>query len=73
LLLFDNAMPGASGLELAARARQLTHRRATPCLLISASDCAAEARRAGADEFLKKPDDVQRLVAVVASFVAVRG
>jgi FixJ family two-component response regulator len=63
-------MPGASGLELAARSRTLAHRASTPVVLISASDCAAEARRAGAVEFLRKPEDVGRLVAVVASLVA---
>jgi CheY-like chemotaxis protein len=72
LLLFDNAMPGASGLELAARSRTLAHREGTPVVLISASDCALEARRVGAVEFLRKPEDVSRLVAVVASLVGAR-
>lgn len=65
LLLFDNLMPCASGVELAARARALAHRRGTPVVVISASDCEAEARLAGAVEFLRKPEGVSRLVAVV--------
>ena len=65
LFLFDNYMPGLTGAELAARARLLPHRRGTPIVIISATECGREARSAGADEFLKKPEDMHQLVKVV--------
>jgi CheY-like chemotaxis protein len=66
LLLFDNELPGASGLELLRHARMLPYRQHTPVIVISATDSAHEARRAGADAFLKKPDDINQLVSTVA-------
>lgn len=69
LLLFDDEMPGVSGLELTRRARGLAHRRRTP-VVVSASEVGARARRAGADAFLRKPDDVRRVAATVARLLA---
>ncbi|MCA1568449.1 MAG: tetratricopeptide repeat protein [Acidobacteria bacterium] len=66
LLLLDNELPGTSGIELARWARSLPRRRQTPIIMFSASDCEAEARRAGADAFLRKPKDITRLVEAVA-------
>ncbi|HEX8632973.1 MAG TPA: response regulator [Pyrinomonadaceae bacterium] len=66
LLLLDNELPGASGIELVRRARSLPRRRQTPIIMFSASDCAADARRAGADAFLRKPRDIALLVETVA-------
>ena len=66
LLMFDNELPGASGIELIRRARGLSHRRQTPIIMFSASDCEANARRAGVDAFLRKPQDIGRLVETVA-------
>jgi CheY-like chemotaxis protein len=65
LLIFDNDLPGASGLELTRYARSLPRYRVTPIIMISASDCAADARGAGADLFLSKPDDIHTLVEAV--------
>jgi CheY-like chemotaxis protein/Tfp pilus assembly protein PilF len=70
LLLFDNELPGASGIELVRRARSLAHRRETPIIMFSASDCEANARRAGVDAFLRKPQDIARLVETVARLLA---
>ncbi|HEV7904692.1 MAG TPA: response regulator [Pyrinomonadaceae bacterium] len=70
LLLFDNELPGASGIELVRRARGLSHRRQTPIIMFSASDCEANARRAGVDAFLRKPQDISRLVATVGRLLA---
>lgn len=72
LILLDNDLPGVGGLELLRRARTLAHRRATPAVMLSADDCAAEARRAGADAFLLKPDGVARVAAVVARLLEAR-
>lgn len=65
LLLLDNGLPHVSGVELTRRARQLPHRRRTPIIMLSAGDVETEAWRAGADAFLKKPDDIGRLTGMV--------
>jgi CheY-like chemotaxis protein len=65
LLLLDNDLPGASGLELARYARRLARYRTTPIIMVSATDCQADARRAGVDLFLRKPDDIHALVDAV--------
>jgi CheY-like chemotaxis protein len=72
LLLLDNELPGVSGMELARDARQLAHRRQTPIVMLSGADCAMQARRAGADEFLRKPEDLSRLVETIARLLAVK-
>ena len=69
LLLLDNQLPGASGLELARRARELPHRRHTPIIVISASEVEREARSAGADAFLRKPQDVGLIVGTVEGLI----
>jgi CheY-like chemotaxis protein len=70
LLLLDNKLPGASGIEIVRRARSLPRRRKTPIIMFSADDCEAEARQAGADAFLRKPRDTARLVETVARLLA---
>jgi twitching motility two-component system response regulator PilG len=65
LLLLDNSLPGMSGLELVLRARSLTHRRRTPIIMLSASDFALAASRAGVSAFLKKPDEINALIETV--------
>ena len=70
LLLFDNELPHVNGTELIRRARQLQHRRRTPIIMFSADDVEAEAWRAGADAFLKKPDDIGRLTEMVARLLS---
>lgn len=72
VLLFDNELPGASGIELVRRARGLSHRRKTPIIMFSASDCEANARRAGVDAFLRKPQDTGRLVETVAGLLGAK-
>lgn len=72
VLLLDNELPGVSGIELARRARSMPRRRQTPIIMFSASDCEAEARRAGVDAFLRKPRDIARLVETVARLLAER-
>ena len=72
VLILDNGLPGMSGLELVRRARRLTHRRRTPIIILSASDTARAALQAGADVFLKKPDNVETIVKTVTGLVYVR-
>jgi CheY-like chemotaxis protein len=66
LLLLDYDLPGVNGVELLRLVRKLPHRRRTPAIIISASDCEAEAWRAGANAFLRKPEDVSSVAETVA-------
>jgi DNA-binding response OmpR family regulator len=69
LIILDNELPHVNGLELARRARSLEHRRQTPIIMISASEAAREAREAGVNEFLRKPQDIGRIVETVKRFL----
>ena len=62
LLIIDNDARYYSGLELVGRLRHLPHRKETPIILISLEDIAEEAREAGADAFLRKPNNLIELV-----------
>jgi len=66
LLLCDNQLPSLSGLELVRYARTLPQYKQTPIIMFSASECSREARLAGANEFLRKPQDVGKIVETVA-------
>lgn len=70
LLLLDNNLPNVSGLELVRYARSLAHRRETPIIVFSASDCSRDARLAGANEFLRKPQDIGKIVETVVRLLA---
>jgi CheY-like chemotaxis protein len=72
VFILDNSLPGMSGLELVQRARSLTHRRRTPIIMLSASDAAGAALRAGADVFLKKPYNVETIIETIKGLVGVR-
>ncbi len=69
LLIVDNHLPHVNGLELVRYARQLPHRRRTPIIMLSGSEAEAEARGAGVDAFLRKPDDVGLIVGTVRRLV----
>ncbi|MDQ1560067.1 MAG: hypothetical protein QOD32_3127 [Pyrinomonadaceae bacterium] len=70
LLILDNQLPGKDGVELARRARQLPHRQRTPIIMLSASDIERDALRAGVNAFLRKPQDIKRLSAMVMRLLA---
>ena len=69
LLVSDNELSGISGLELTRQVRRLLHRKEMPVIVISASECGREAREAGADEFLKKPEGMNALVATISRLI----
>ncbi len=69
LLLLDNELPGMQGMELVRRARKMPHRRETPIILLTASDCEAWAISAGADECMKKPEDIFALAETIARLI----
>lgn len=60
-LLVDYKLPDLNGLELVHRARALAHRSRTLIAVISANAVEAEAREAGANVFLSKPQDLLSL------------
>lgn len=66
VLLFDNDLPGLSGLELVLRARSMPHRRRTRIIMLSGEDCETEAWRAGVDAFLRKPGDIDQVLSAIA-------
>jgi DNA-binding response OmpR family regulator len=67
--LFDYQLPGIDGLELVRRARKLVHRARTPVGILSALPIEAEAREAGADLFLRKPQDIVSLAERISSLL----
>ncbi|HEX8163229.1 MAG TPA: response regulator [Pyrinomonadaceae bacterium] len=72
LLLLDNDLPGVSGLELAQYARNLPSHEGMPIVMLSASDHRAEARRAGIDAFLLKPEDAGLITQTISRLLADR-
>lgn len=71
LILTDNDLPGASGIELIRHARSLPHRRHTPIIMLTAGFYQTDARDAGADAFLEKPRDVLAIAQTVTDLLAV--
>ena len=66
VVIVDSSLSGVTGLELAQRARKITHRRRTPILMLSDDDLETAAWGAGVDAFLKKPDQLTQLTPTVA-------
>jgi two-component system chemotaxis response regulator CheY len=65
LLLLDNELPRFNGLELVKHIRRIPHRKEMPIILISLEDLTEEAREAGADAFLRKPNNLIELVETI--------
>jgi CheY-like chemotaxis protein len=65
LIITENGLPGASGLELIRRARALPHGRHTPIIMFSSGPHREEALGAGANEFLKKPEGIYAMLETV--------
>ena len=61
-----------SGLALTERARRKPHRKKTPIVLISLEDISEEAERAGADAFLRKPNNLIELVETIRRLLDAR-
>jgi CheY-like chemotaxis protein len=72
VFIFDNRLPDTSGIELTRRTRAMAHRQQTPVIVLSGDEVEAQARRAGANAFLRKPDDVPALAETVARLLARR-
>jgi excisionase family DNA binding protein len=75
LLILDLRMPGLDGLEVCRRIKANPATRTTRILMITAfaeDETEAEARRAGADGFLRKPPQTDDLKAEVARLLGER-
>jgi DNA-binding NtrC family response regulator len=70
VLITNNNLPGLSGLELVERARKITHRRRLPIVMMSGDDIEKASWRAGANEFLRKPEKIDRVVMTVERLLA---
>ena len=70
VLIFDNKLPDTTGIELIKHTRTLAHRQQTPIIMLSGDEIEVEARRAGANIFLRKPGDVASLPETVARLLA---
>lgn len=66
VLIFDNNLPDTNGVELIKHTRTLAHRQQTPIIMLSGDEVEERARRAGANAFLRKPDDVASIPETVA-------
>ncbi len=65
LLITDHDLPRLTGLDLIDCAGMLRHRARLRVLMLTASDCEREARRAGVAAFLQKPAGVTELVPTI--------
>jgi CheY-like chemotaxis protein/tetratricopeptide (TPR) repeat protein len=70
VLIFDNRLPDTTGVELIGQARAMAHRQQTPIIMFSGDEVEMEARRAGANAFLRKPGDVGLITETVARLLA---
>lgn len=74
LVLLDVMMPGMDGFEVTKRIRDLTHLPFIPILLITAYDqpSVVKGLDSGADEFIRKPVEVDELLARVRSLLRLK-
>jgi DNA-binding response OmpR family regulator len=69
VLLLDNDLPGADGLQLVRQARSLAHRRTIPIIMFSARYNKRVALQAGANALLRKPQDLSAVAETIASLL----
>lgn len=64
-IIVDNDLPGLNGFELVMRTRNIAHRRTTPIIMLSGDDIEKEAWRSGVDDFLRKPEGVDKISSTI--------
>ena len=72
LVLADIMMPGASGLQVLARARELDHRAETPVVILTAKGQDVDREAAfdlGASDFITKPFSPKKLIAQIQNLL----
>ena len=70
LIITENELPGANGLELIRRTRLLPRHRQTPIIMFSSGPHRAVALSTGADMFLNKPEGIYAVGKAVAHLLA---
>ncbi len=65
LLVVNFELPVLNGLELMERVRTMPHRQCVPIVMMSGTLSEAVARKAGANAFLRKPQDIGLLVETI--------
>jgi response regulator NasT len=72
LLIFDDELDFIRGMQLVKNVRGMEHRHGTPVILLSLENRADEAREAGANAFLRKPNNIIQLVDTIRALLAAR-
>jgi CheY-like chemotaxis protein len=70
LAIVDIMMPGMNGYELTEKLREMPHTQETPVIMLTARAGGADrdhAFRVGADAYVQKPFELQRLTEEIAS------
>jgi CheY-like chemotaxis protein len=71
LILMDVMMPEMDGFEAIREIRRQPETHGTPIIAVTAMDGARElALRAGADDFVRKPVDIRRLIGLVNGWLS---
>ena len=73
LVLMDIMMPGATGLEVLRRLRELDHRGSVPVIILTAKGQDADRETAlslGANDFITKPFSPKKLIARIDEILA---
>ena len=71
LILMDVMMPVMDGFEAIRKIREAPETHNIPIIAVTAMDGARElAMHAGADDYMKKPIDIRRLIGVVNGWLA---
>jgi len=71
-IIVDNDLPGLNGMELVLRTKSMAHRRHTPIIMLSGDNCEKEAWRAGVDDFLRKPEAVDKISSTITRLLKER-
>lgn len=72
LLLLDDGLPRVDGLSVLRRVRKMVHRRRLPVVMLSGGRRQTQAIAAGADAFLRKPEDVPLIIETIARLLGER-
>ncbi|MFN2493535.1 MAG: response regulator [Pyrinomonadaceae bacterium] len=70
LLLLDYDLPGLNGIELLQQTRVMAHRRGIPVIVLSGTAVEEAVMGAGADAFLRKPEDVSSVVETISQLLS---
>jgi CheY-like chemotaxis protein len=70
LLILAYDLPSLNGIELLQQARALAHRRAIPVIVLSGTPVGGAVMQAGADAFLRKPEDISSVVEAITRLLS---